>query len=105
MERITIEHLEGKLNSTKKVLLIAVADWCGQSRMLKQIVEKHMNDYPEVVIYEIDVEANKMWNHQVYQINKVPSLLFFNEGALVNKIEEYQYEIDFLKLLNQFKND
>ncbi len=104
MERITINKLNEKLNSDNKVLLVAVADWCGHSRMLKQIIEKHKLNYPEIVIFEIDVEDNKLWDHQVYEVKKVPSMFFFKEENMIKKIEDYQYENDLLKLLDQFKS-
>ncbi len=105
MERLTLQNLEQKITNEEKVVVLVLADWCGQCRMQKAIIEKHKDAFEGIIFTEIDAETEKIWDHSTYQIKSVPTFLFFKNGELTNTIEGYQYEKDFLTLLNQFKSE
>lgn len=104
MERIAIDKFEARVNASDKVVAIATADWCGQCKMLKLIIEKVKDNYPEILFIELDTEGDKLWDEERFKIHSVPTFLFFNKGELINNIEGYQYEEKLVELLDQFKN-
>lgn len=104
MERITLKELKHKIESEEKVFVLVLADWCGQCKMQKTIISKYIEQFKCITFTELDTETEKAWDHTEYQIKSVPTFLLFKNGELTQTIKGYQYEKDFLKLLNQFKN-
>ncbi len=105
MERIQLSNLQTTLNNSSKVVVMVVADWCGQCKMLKMLMNKIINNYSEITFVEIDADLDKLWNSKEYEVNSVPTFLFFKDEQLVNTIEGYQYENNLVKILDQFKSE
>lgn len=104
MERVTLKELEQQLLINDKIFVLLVADWCGQCKMLKTSLNKHMSKFINIHFVEIDVESENLWEHKEFNITSVPSILLFKKEELINKIVDYQYEVDLLKILNEFNN-
>ncbi len=104
MERIAVSKLEQIFTTNNKVVVMVVADWCGQCKMLKLIIEKHLSNFPNLHFIEIDGESENLWEHNKYKISQVPTLFFVENEEIINTIEGYQYEGEMLELLNSFDN-
>ncbi len=73
------------INSDKPVLVDLWAEWCGPCRMVGPIVEELGHDYEgKAVIGKLDVDSNPSTTAK-YGIRNIPTILFFKNGAVVDK--------------------
>ena len=74
------------LNADKPALVDFWAVWCGPCRIVSPIVEEVADDYDgRVVVAKLDVDSNR--NTAVkYGIQAIPTLLFFKDGQLADRI-------------------
>ena len=61
------------------------AEWCGPCRMLTPVVKELAEEYAgRVVVGKVDVDSNPGIS-MTYGIRNIPTLLFFKNGAVVDK--------------------
>lgn len=85
---------------------IAVLDfwaaWCGPCRMVGPVIDQLASDNEDVNIGKVNVDQNPR-AAATYGIRSIPSVLFFKDGKLVDKLVganpkgAYQSKIDSLK--------
>jgi thioredoxin len=81
----TNTNFDGLLESEKLVIVDFWATWCGPCRMLSPLldeVEEEMADKITVVKVNVD-DADEIAMR--YRIMSIPTLLFFKNGALVDR--------------------
>lgn len=81
----TNTNFDGLLESEKLVIVDFWATWCGPCRMLSPLldeVEEEMADKIAVVKVNVD-DADEIAMR--YRIMSIPTLLFFKNGALVDR--------------------
>ncbi len=62
------------------------APWCGPCRMVAPILEKLASEYAgRLRIAKLNVDENPM-TAQMYQVTGIPTLLFFKNGQMVNRV-------------------
>ena len=73
-------------NSDKVVMLDFWAEWCGPCRMIGPIVEELSREYDgKAIIGKVNVDENPGITAKL-KIRNIPTLLFFKNGAEVDKI-------------------
>lgn len=73
-------------NSDKLVMLDFWAEWCGPCRMIGPIVEELSSEYDgKAIIGKVNVDENPGITAKL-KIRNIPTLLFFKNGAEVDKI-------------------
>lgn len=84
--KITDGNYKEYLTGDKLVVIDLWAEWCGPCRSIGPSVEELAEEYEGRVIigkYNVDDEAELSID---YKVRSVPTLLFFKNGELVDKI-------------------
>jgi thioredoxin 1 len=74
------------INSDKLVLVDFWATWCGPCRVLAPVLERLADKYVgDVIITKIEADKHREVAAQ-YQIRSIPTILFFKNGELLDKL-------------------
>ncbi len=83
---ITDSNFSEIIASNETVMIDFWATWCGPCQMIKPIVEEMAGDFEgKAVIGKLDVDENPQISAQ-FGIRSIPTLLFFKNGVLVDKV-------------------
>jgi len=83
---ITDANFEELVNSGKPMIVDFWAEWCGPCRMVGPIIEELATAYDgQAVIGKMDVDNNNDVVGQ-FGIRNIPTVLFFKDGKMVDKI-------------------
>jgi len=89
------------LEEKEKIVLVDFsAEWCPPCQAMKPILEKISENFEEIKLGEVDVEKN-LKLAQVYQIISIPTLIFFKEGEIIERITGF---LSFDDLSQRIKN-
>ena len=84
--KITDENFEGLLSDGKPLVLDFWAEWCGPCRLVSPIIDELSEEYEgRVNIGIMNVDENDDVISQ-FGIRNIPTILFFKNGQLVDKI-------------------
>ena len=84
--KITNENFETLKNSEQPLVVDFWATWCGPCRMIAPIVSELAAEYDgKITVGKCDVEENDDVAAE-FGIRNIPTLLFFKNGQLVDKI-------------------
>lgn len=68
------------------------APWCGPCKMMGPIVEKLAKEYEgKAKIGKLNVDENQEMSSK-YEIQSIPTILFFKDGELVDRVSSFQSE-------------
>ncbi len=83
---VTVENFEEEvLKSDKTVLVDFWATWCGPCRMIAPIVSELAEEKADVLkVGKVDVDAETELAIR-YNVQSIPTILIFKDGAVVNK--------------------
>ncbi|MGL5914471.1 MAG: thioredoxin [Bacteroidales bacterium] len=74
------------LKSTKPVMVDFWAEWCGPCRAIAPIIDELATEYEgKAVVGKVDVDANDQIPVK-YGIRNIPTVLFFKNGELIDKV-------------------
>ena len=82
-----------------RVLVDFYALWCGPCRMLAPVVEKVIEEHPEVSLLRVNVDENEELATR-YNIVSIPTLLYFENGQLKHGNVGYIGEEDVKKIID-----
>lgn len=81
IKHITGKEFETTISSNKLVLVDFYATWCPPCKMLAPVLEELQDEFKEVTIVKIDVDANG--NEELvkkFRVMSIPTLVMFKDG-------------------------
>ncbi len=103
MEKIKIDVLNKKIETDENLVIIFTTEWCGQCKMSKELMEKIIENYSNVVFLEIDVDDNNLWDNESLGIKKVPITIGYKNKKIIFNEHGFQNEEKLNDLLKQLK--
>lgn len=83
---ITNENFESLKSGNQPLVVDFWATWCGPCRMVGPVISELAQEYDgRIVVGKCDVEENEDIAME-YSIRNIPTILFFKDGQLVDKI-------------------
>jgi thioredoxin 1 len=74
------------------VLVDFFADWCGPCKMMAPVIEKMAEEFSgKMKIGKLNVDNNPNISMK-FEIQSIPTLIFFKDGEMVDKLIGYQSE-------------
>ena len=87
---ITNENFESLKSGNQPLVVDFWATWCGPCRMVGPVISELAQEYDgRIVVGKCDVEENEDIAME-YSIRNIPTILFFKDGQLVDKIDGAQ---------------
>ena len=98
-EKINDLNFENEiLNCNKTALVDFYADWCGPCKMVSPIIEEIANERTDIVVGKVNVDEIPRLAMK-YNVNSIPTLIVFKDGAEINRIVGYRPKEDILAAL------
>ncbi|MBU1118317.1 thioredoxin [Patescibacteria group bacterium] len=96
-------HFEEEVVKSDKIVLVDFfASWCGPCQALGPIIDELADEQQEFKICKIDIDANSE-SASKYGVMSIPTLVFFKEGAEVNRLQGLKTKEELLETLTNLK--
>lgn len=100
-KEITVSNFDEVVIQSKQPVMVDFwAQWCGPCKAIGPIIEELNNDYAgKAVIGKVDVDANQELAVR-FGIMNIPTILFFKDGQIVDKLKGAAPKKEFQNKLN-----
>ena len=97
--QITTENIAGYLNGEQPLVVDFWATWCGPCHMVTPVIAELAEEYDgRIVVGKCDVEENDDVAAE-FGIRNIPTILFFKNGELVNRMVGAQPKAELKKAM------
>lgn len=93
---------EKVLKSDKLTVVDFFATWCGPCQMMAPNIEELSAEMSDVVIGKMNIDENEE-TPQKYQVMSIPTVVFFKDGKVVDKVVGYQSKEALEEKINELK--
>ena len=98
---ITSENFSSLKNGDMPLVVDFWATWCGPCRMMAPIIEELAKENEgKCVVGKCDVEENEELATE-YGIRNIPTILFFKQGEVVEKVVGFQQKPKIQEVINK----
>jgi len=88
------------LESSLPVIVDFYADWCAPCKLLSPIIEEISNEYVgKVKVGKVNINDNRTISF-TYGIKSIPTVLFFKNGEVVQKVIGAVQKADLIEKVN-----
>jgi thioredoxin 1 len=93
----------GEILENNKITVIDFwAEWCGPCQILGPIIDELSNENIDIAIGKVNVDNNSVVASE-YGIKSIPTLLFFKNGQIVDKVIGMVSKIQLQAKINALK--
>ena len=98
---ITKENFASLKSGNLPLVVDFWATWCGPCRMVAPIIAELAKQYDgKIVVGKCDVEENEELATE-YGIRNIPTILFFKQGEVVEKVVGFQQKPKIQEVINK----
>ena len=99
---LTDGNIANVLNNNEITVVDFWAPWCGPCKMLGPVIEELATENADIAIGKVNVDNNPQTALQ-YGIRGIPTIIFFKNGLVVDKIVGVKSKGDFQGIINSLK--
>ena len=99
VEVINENEFNEKVKGSNKVLIDCYADWCGPCKMLAPVIDEVAKETDICEFYKINVDDASQIVEK-FEIMSIPTILFFENGELKQKLVGFQSKDVIENLIN-----
>jgi len=96
----SLEQFDELTGSDGVVMVDFHADWCGPCQMLEPVVDAVAETMPATVV-KVDVDEHQPIAQQ-FEVQGVPTLLFFVDGELEERLVGVQDEVEIGQIIERY---
>ena len=98
---LTDSNFDETIKASSVVLVDFWAAWCGPCKMIGPIVEEIAKEYAgKLTVGKLNVDENTSVSAE-HGIMSIPTLLFFKDGKLAERIVGYKSKTDLAKIVDK----
>ena len=98
---ITDDNFAETIKNNEVILVDFWAVWCGPCKMIGPVIEELSNDYAgRLAVGKLNVDENRNAAAE-YGVMSIPTLLFFKNGAVVERIVGYKTKAEIAKIADK----
>jgi len=101
--QFTDENFEQEvLKASELVVVDLYADWCGPCKMVGPVIEQLAQENADVKVGKVNVDHSP-GIAQKYKVMTIPTILFFKNGEVADKVIGVRSKEEFQGMINELK--
>lgn len=91
-----------KIASDSLTMVDFFAEWCGPCKKMEPAIAKIKEDTKAINVVKVDVDREQALSMK-YQIEMMPTLIFFKNNQILERVIGYKTEMELRKLIAKYK--
>lgn len=77
------------VDNASSLVVLAETNWCYPCKLMAKQINELVPEFPELEFLRIDLDQNYLFSRE-YKIIAVPTILFFRDGQLKSRLNNYK---------------